>query len=186
MKAAIALLIEGEAYVAVRRVALELHEQYGCGLSAAQLPVHVSLKQPFQISSLPEIEAFFDGFVASLEPINLTLSTLEFFNVDAVMTVYLGVLEDAILRPIHKRLNTELENQFGNTQAPFDGETYHFHATAAIEYENTKTLEAQKLRAGERFDISTTAISLGLFIYTRDDSALPAYVCYKISEIKKD
>ncbi len=186
MKAAIALILEGEAHAAVRRVALELHKQHGYGLSAAQLPVHVSLKQPFQISSLAEIETFFDAFAKKLEPINLTLPTLEFFHVDGVLTAYLDVLEDAKLRPIHNRLNAELEHQFGNTQAPFDGETYHFHATAVMEYENPKTLEAQKLRSGERFDISTTASNLGLFIYTRDDFALASYVVYKMSEIKKD
>jgi 2'-5' RNA ligase len=186
MKAAIALILEGEAHAAVRRVALELHEQHDYGLSAAQLPAHVSLKQPFQISSLSKIEAFFDDFAASLKPINLTLPSLEFFHVDGVITAYLDVLEDALLRPIHNRLNAELEAQFGNTQAPFDGNAYHFHATAVMEYENSRSLEVQKRRSGERFDISTTTSSLGLFIYTRDDFALASYVVYKMSEIKKD
>lgn len=178
MKAAIALLLEGEAHAAVRRVALELHGA-GFGLSAAQLPAHVSLKQPFNISSLIEIEAFFDGFAVSLEPIHLTLTSLEFWNVDGAVIAFLDVLEDAALRPIHNRLNAELEAQFGSSPAPFDGDAYHFHATAVIEHANDATLGAMKARAGERFNIRTTANSLGLFVFTDDDFALGTFVSYK-------
>lgn len=179
MKAAIALILEGEAHAAVRRVALELHEQYGYCLEAAQLPAHISLKQVFSVPNLEVIESFFDEFARSLEPITLTLSALEFWNVDGVMIAYLDVLEDEVLRPLHNRLNAELEARFGNTSAPFDGESYHFHATAAMEYSNPKTLEAQAKRTGERFDLKTTARYLGLFMYTRDDFAVASFVCYK-------
>ena len=178
MKAAIALLLEGAAHAVVRRVALELHSA-GFGLSAAQLPAHVSLKQPFDISSLSAIETFFDGFAASLEPMDLTLTSLEFWHIDDVIIAYLDVLEDAALRPIHNRLNAELEMQFGASPAPFDGEAYHFHATAVIDHANNATLAAMKARAGERFDIRTTANSLGLFIFTDDDFALASCVSYK-------
>lgn len=178
MKAAIALLLEGAAHAAVRRVALELHEA-GFGLSAAQLPAHVSLKQPFQISSLTEVEAFFDRFASSLEPIDLTLASLEFWHIDDVVIAFLDVLEDAALRPIHTRLNAELEANFGYTPAPFDGEMYHFHATAVIDHATDGTLTAMAARAGERFDLRTTARSLGLFIFTDDDFALASFVSYK-------
>jgi 2'-5' RNA ligase len=178
VKAAIALLLEGQAHAAVRRVALELHE-VGFGLSAAQLPAHVSLKQPFQISSLSEIEAFFDAFAASLEPVDLTLSSLEFWNADGVVIAFLDVLEDAALRPMHNRLNAALEAQFGPSPAPFDGESYHFHATTVIDHANDVTLAAMQARAGERCDLGTTASSLGLFVYTDDDFALSSFVSYK-------
>ena len=178
MKAAIALLLEGAAHAVVRRVALELHDS-GFGLSAAQLPAHVSLKPPFHMSSLSEIEAFFDGFAASLEPTQLTLPSLEFWHIDGVVIAYLDVLEDATLRPIHTRLNLELEARFGACPAPFDGESYHFHATAVIDRANDATLAAMQARAGERFGICTTANSLGLFIFTDDDFALASYVSYK-------
>jgi len=178
VKAAIALLLEGAAHAAVRRVALELHGA-GFGLSAAQLPAHVSLKQPFDISSLSEVETFFDGFAATLEPIDLTLTSLEFWNIDGAVIAYLDVLKDAALRPIHNRLNLELEAQFGSSPAPFDGDAYHFHATAVIDHANDATLAAMNSRVGERFDIRTTAHSLGLFVFTDDDFALGSYVSYK-------
>jgi 2'-5' RNA ligase len=184
MKAAIALILEGEAHAAVRRVALELHEQYGYCLQAAQLPVHISLKQVFAVPNLEDIETFFDAFASSLEPIHLTLPTLEFWNIDGVMIAYLDVLEDSVLRPLHNRLNIELEAVFGSTPAPFDGDLYHFHATAAMEYTNPQTLEAQVKRMGERFDLKTTASSLGLFIYTRDDFEVASYLCYKTLTLK--
>jgi 2'-5' RNA ligase len=184
MKAAIALLLEGDAHAAVRRVALELHRDSGFRLSAAQLPAHVSLKQPFQISSVSEVEAFFDAFAATLEPINLTLPSLEFWNVDGVVIAFLDVLEDAVLRPIHNRLNAALEARFGPRPAPFDGDAYHFHATAVMEHANDRTLEAMRSRAGERFNLSTTARSLGLFVFTDDEFALGSFVTYKIVTLK--
>jgi 2'-5' RNA ligase len=179
MRAAIALILEGEAHATVRRIALELHEEFGYCLEAAQLPAHISLKQVFAVPNLEAIETFFDNFAASLEPIALTLPTLEFWNTDGMMIAYLDVLEDEVLRPIHNRLNAELEARFGNTPAPFDGESYHFHATAAMEYTNPQTLEAQAKRNGERFDVRTTAQHLGLFIYTQDDFEVASFICYK-------
>ena len=124
MKAAIALILDGAAHAAVRRVTLELHAEGGFGFSGVLLPAHISLKQPFQISNVAQVEAFFDTFASSLSPIDLTLTSLEFWTIDDVIIGYLDVSDDRALRPLHERLNTALEREIGNTDAPFDGASY--------------------------------------------------------------
>lgn len=68
---------------------------------------------------------------------------------------------------------------FGASPVPFDGEAYHFHATAVIDHATDSKLGAMTARAGERFDLRTTAHSLGLFIFTDADFALASFVSYK-------
>jgi 2'-5' RNA ligase len=183
MKAAIALILEGEAHAAVRRTALELHQTCGMGLQGIQLPAHVSLKQPFVISDLPALEAYFDAFASSLQPVPLTLTSFQCWRVNDVLIAFIDVLEEATLRPLHERLNHELEAQFGGTHAPFDGDEYHFHATVTIDYANPQSLQVTAARVGERFDIATETFLLGLFVYTDDDFAPLSYMLYKLARI---
>jgi 2'-5' RNA ligase len=185
MKAAIALILEGEAHAAVRRTTLELLETCQLGLRGVQLPAHVSLKQPFKIDNLLTLEAYFDTFARSLEPIPLTLTTLEFWHHEPLVIAYLDVLEDDVLRPLHERLNAELEARFGDTNAPFDGDAYHFHATVTMDHANPAALREQAARAGQRFDLSTKASLLGLFVYTDDEFAPLSYIMYKMVRLRE-
>ncbi len=183
MKAAIAFILEGEAHAAVRRITLELQQTAGMGLRGVQLPVHVSLKQPFQVLDLIAFERYFDEFAASLQPQSLTLTGLQFWNHDGVLISFVDVLEDAALRPIHERLNRELSARFGNADAPFDSKDYHFHATVSIEHVNPSALKVLEARVGERFDLLTVADTLGLFVYTDDDFAPLSYITYKLTRV---
>ena len=60
MKATIVLVADSEGENYGRRIMLEAHRAGGVGFEMARLPQHVSLKQPFSIPNLSEMEAFFD------------------------------------------------------------------------------------------------------------------------------
>jgi 2'-5' RNA ligase len=179
MKAAIALILEGEAHDAVRRTTLELQSEGGFRSTGVLLPAHVSLKHPFFVPGVAEAETFFDRFASSLNPIALTLTTLEFWTLGEIIIAFLDVQEDTALRTIHNRLNLDLELEIGDTDAQYDGMAYHFHATTAIDRASSKHLETRDSRTGERFDITTSAQKLGLLVYGDDDFALGSCVCYK-------
>ena len=72
MKAAFALLVDHEVHNIVRKLAVEVHQNYRVGLAGSQLPPHVSLKQPFLISDLRAVETYFDQLAGSIEPVVLT------------------------------------------------------------------------------------------------------------------
>lgn len=63
MKATIVLIADNDAENYGRRLMLEAHRYGKMGFEMARLPQHVSLKQPFAIPSLENMEVFFDGFV---------------------------------------------------------------------------------------------------------------------------
>jgi len=52
MKATFAFLFDHEVHNVVRKLAVEVHQNYRVGLAGSQLPPHVSLKQPFSIPDL--------------------------------------------------------------------------------------------------------------------------------------
>jgi 2'-5' RNA ligase len=136
MKAAFALLVDHTVHNFMRKLAVDIHTRYHVGFQASVLPAHISLKQPFQISSLADVEAYFDELAEGMEPFEITLTHLELQVVsldDGEQGVlWLAVQEDPTLRSLHQRINRELVDRFENTQAPFDGPEYWFHATIAV------------------------------------------------------
>ncbi len=66
MKATIVLIADNDAENYGRKLMLEAHRYGKMGFEMARLPQHVSLKQPFEIPSLENMEVFFDGFAKEL------------------------------------------------------------------------------------------------------------------------
>ena len=60
MKAAFALLANVEVYNFVRKLAWDIHRQYGTGTIDTRLPPHISLKQPFSIGDLAALEDYME------------------------------------------------------------------------------------------------------------------------------
>lgn len=85
MKATIVLVADNEAENFGRKMMLEAHKHGKMGFERARLPQHVSLKQPFSIPGLEEMEEFFDGFVKELSPIDI-----EFMDIDVFPSNVLG------------------------------------------------------------------------------------------------
>lgn len=56
-----------------RKLMLEAHRHGRIGFEMARLPQHVSLKQPFAIPGLENMEVFFDGFAKELCPFDIEL-----------------------------------------------------------------------------------------------------------------
>jgi 2'-5' RNA ligase len=150
---------------------------------AAQLPPHVSLKQPFPVHDLAAIEAYFDRFATTLAPVSITLTHLDVRHtplgpLDEHVILWADVKETPDLRALHERLNVELSSQFADTAAPFDGPVYHFHATVSIAMHPYGTHQAMRQAyAATRIAYTFVATHLALFYYD-DDSFAPAPVSH--------
>jgi 2'-5' RNA ligase len=117
MKATFALLLDHEVHNVVRKLAVEVHQHYRVGLAGSQLPPHVSLKQPFPIPDLRAVEAYFDQFARSIDPVALTFPRIG--GPGGAPVLWLEVEETEIVRHLHTRMNQELAERFPDTQAPF-------------------------------------------------------------------
>ena len=71
MKAAIFLPVDYHAHNFMRVLAVEIHQKYQTGLHAASFPPHISLKLPFRLSNLADLETYVDQLAASTSPLEI-------------------------------------------------------------------------------------------------------------------
>jgi 2'-5' RNA ligase len=184
MKATFVLLANNELENMGRRIMLEAHKKAKLGFEMARLPHHVSLKQPFHIESLEDIEHYFDEFVKTLKPIKVRLKEVKCYP-SSVFGYSSGVMvieaeKSQELQSLHKELNEELENRFGECKADFDGDDYIFHMTVAIGGGSFDSYEkALKLLDRTKYDIEVVFNELGLLYYDEDKIIPGSYFCYK-------
>jgi 2'-5' RNA ligase len=189
MKAAFALLVDTTVHNFMRRLAVGINERYRTGFKAAVLPPHISLKQPFQISGLAAVEAYFDQLAQSVEPFEITLTHLELQVVSLddgeKGVLWLAVRENRVLRNLHQRINLELSERFENTQAPFDGPAYRFHATLAVGGQPVDVYRRIYAEYGPvRANLTYTARELAMYYVEGDTHAAEGFV-YKILPLGK-
>lgn len=183
MKATFVLIANIEAENLGRKILLDAHRIGSVGFESTRLPLHVSLKQPFEIESLEEVERYFDEFSKKLSPFKIKLTTLDVlpskvFGVDSGL-LWLSAEETMALRQTHNMLNDELEARFGCCKADFDGESYHFHMTIAI---GNQPFEVYKMVYGDLDKLYNQDFifdEIGLLYYDSDDIKPGTYFCYK-------
>lgn len=188
MKATVVLIADNDAENYGRKLMLEAHRYGKIGFEMARLPQHVSLKQPFAIPNLEEMEVFFDEFAKELVPFDI-----EFVDMDVFPSNVLGGIESGCMSlraketpqlvKAQKRLNEKLYQAFGPCPAEHDHD-YVFHMTFAIgggdfaSYQKAyKELSRKEYRRTFRFS------RLGLLYYDDDTIAPGTYFCYKVCEL---
>lgn len=188
MKATIVLIADNDAENFGRKMMLEAHKHGGMGFEMARLPQHVSLKQPFVIPGLEEMEEFFDGFAKELSVFDIEFVDIDLFPSNVLGGVPSGVMsfrvkETRQLLDAQRRLNEGLYAKFGPCPAPFDDD-YIFHMTFAIggasfEAYQKAYEEMQKQDYKKSFRFS----KLGLLYYDDDNIKPGTYFCYKVCDI---
>jgi len=185
VKATFALLADTETHNLVRKLAWDIHRKYRTGIEVCRLPPHVSLKQPFDISDLTALEVYMDELASSIKPFEVSLSQLHLVKatIGNLKTgiLWLDVEETETLRQLHNRINRELALRFGNTQASFDGASYHFHMTVAMGGQPFDVYRA--IYAGYSatpIDLRYIAREIALFIYDDDANLDRGYMIYKV------
>jgi len=185
MKAAFALLANPEVHNFVRRLTWEIHQKYRTDISACRLPPHISLKQPFEIGDLAALESYMDDLASTIEPFEVHLTELQL--VPTVMDdtetgiLWLDVQETEDLRGLHNRLNHELSKRFKNTQADFNGASYHFHMTLMIGGQPLDVYHKLFSEITNRtLSLRYTVGKLAMFVYDERSSLNADYITYKI------
>jgi hypothetical protein len=85
---------------------------------------------------------------------------------------------------LHDRINEELSQRFGNTQADFDGAAYHFHITVMI---GGQPIDVYRKFYSEisdkKVNLRFTVRELAMFVYDEPMGPKGEYLIYKISPI---
>lgn len=184
MKVVFALLANDIAENLACKIMLDAHRKGGLGLLSGRVPHHISLKQPFSITSIEDIEHYFEEFAATLKPITVRLTTLESWSTrifgERTGAIVFKAEKSKELMDLHTRLNKELENRFGASPARFDGDEYSFHMTISMSDKTSEECQAvfNKLSPKElNMDVEFNKIGL---IYIDGDEITPDnYFCYK-------
>lgn len=185
MKATFALLADRDIYNRVRKLGWQLHQAFHMGAVHWQLPPHVSLKQPFGVADLAQLEAYMAEFAASVAPFTVELTELQ-LQIARVREVEHGILwldvrETLALRQLHDRLNRALAARFGDTRAEYDGPDYHFHMTVMMGGAPVAVYRAALDSVKEpRVDLAFTARELAMFVYDEPMGPQGVYIDYKI------
>ncbi len=189
MKATFALLADMAVANFVRKLAWDIHQKYCTGTSVCRLLPHVSLKQLFEIEDLAELEGYMSEFAQTIRPFRIKCTELQLVpaTLEGMETgiLWLDIEESIDLRRLHDRLNRELAQRFGDTQAPFDGPDYHFHMTVMmggqpIEVYRTVYAELVERTVNLEFEANT----LAMFVYDVPLCLSGNYMTYKILPIQ--
>ena len=185
MKATFALLANTEVHNLVRKLAWDIHRKYHTGTDVCRLPPHISLKQPFATSNLASLEEYMDELTKSITPFELYLTELQLvplrFEGTEFGLLWIDVQETETLRQLHNRVNEELSQRFGNTQADFDGMTYRFHMTVMM---GGQPMDIYRKLFSEipnaKVDLRYTVHELAMFVYDEPMGPEGEYLTYKI------
>jgi 2'-5' RNA ligase len=191
MKAGFALLVDRTVHNIIRKLAFDLNRDYRTGFRGAQVPPHISLKQPFRVSDVGAVEAYFDSFAASIRPFTVTLQAVEVHPAAGpagdLGVVWVKVRESRTLRGLHTRLNAELAERFANTDADFDGSAYRFHATIIMGGQPSDIYRQIATTLRPPALPRTCRIREIMMCYFDDDSYAPGtYITYKILPLGRD
>jgi len=188
MKATFALLADIAVANFVRKLAWEIHQKYRTGTGICRLLPHVSLKQLFEIEDVAWLEAYMHEFVQTIHSFEVRCTELQLVptTIEGMETgiLWLNVEESDSLRQLHDRLNRELAQRFGNTQAPFDGPGYHFHMTVMMGGQPLDVYRKIYDEISERaVNLSFIADTLAMFVYDEPLSLNGECMTYKILPI---
>jgi 2'-5' RNA ligase len=178
MRCGIALIVDNEIHNYAVKKAVEINKLLDNGFIGVRFLAHVSVKQPYHIDDLQEMEKYFDTLTKSLLPFEIEVSGTYLWQ----QIIGLVVVENSQLRSLHNRINRELKERFTNTEAPYDGDEYRFHVTIA--YGGSSIVgykHAYESVKDENYHRKSIANEMALF-YSEEDEGLN-FVTYRKSKL---
>jgi 2'-5' RNA ligase len=146
----------------VRRLQLQLWRELRANTGMAVSP-HLTLKQGFAAQTLEPFERYFDGLVAEIEPFEITVRGLGFFD-DGI--VFLDVEQNGRLDALRRRVVRDLSTEFGVRPNALEDDRYRFHVTLAEGLPRDSFERARQALQGVDDEFRFACASLGLLCNT--------------------
>jgi 2'-5' RNA ligase len=173
------ILVSDEVHNYMSKLQLDIFKRYGANPGIKASP-HITLKLGFNVSNIEPFEQYFDQLVDEIEPFEICLRNIGFFDEGII---FMDVEHNPQLETLRRRILNDLSEQHGIKPYPLEGDRYHFHATLA--YGMSKhdfaraRIKLKDLKVEFRFVLET----LGLFCQTGDD--LYEWITYKRSVLSR-
>lgn len=165
-KVGIGVLIGNETCNEIRHVELQLAEATG-NWSGLNQPPHITVKRPFEVANLDELQQIvevFDRTLSSIEPFSITYRGITDFN-RQVLLLEVGVSKALV--QLHQALLDALEQVVATAKQPFEGGLgMIFHTSLALSLKEDEFIRARKLAdalVNAQFDQETPITRVGLF-----------------------
>jgi len=121
------ILVSEEVHNYMRRLQVGILQKYGADREI-QISPHITLKQGFAARDLDPLERYFDKLAAEIEPFEITVRNIGFFD-DGV--IFMDVAQNRPLDSLRRRVLQDLSSEFGVRPGELEDDRYHFHATLA-------------------------------------------------------
>jgi 2'-5' RNA ligase len=158
------ILLNDEAFNHARSLELKLSKEFGAKGGLRQEP-HVTIKAPFEASSLNLFEEYFDELVQTTKAFSITLNGIGSFPPNVI---FIQVIKDANLINLHQKIITHMESRFQIKPNPFEGEKKVFHTTLAMT-DISDTFESQLASLkDEQPNFTFIFDTLGMFLHLGD------------------
>lgn len=171
---AYAILVSEEVHNYMRRLQVEILQKYGANREI-QISPHITLKQGFAARDLDPLERYFDRLAAEIEPFEITVRNIGFFD-DGV--IFMDVAQNGPLDSLRRRVVQDLLSEFGVKPNELEDDRYHFHATLAHGLSLDSFEQVRRELEGVRVEFRFVCDTLALLYRTGG-----AWITYKRSAI---
>jgi 2'-5' RNA ligase len=162
----------------MRRLQVRLCKEHGSRLQIEGNP-HITLKQAFPVAEVEPFERHFDALVGEVEPFEVRVSGVGFFEEGVV---FLDVVPSSPLCALRERVLRDLSVKFGVTPFPVEAEGYRFHATIAhgLPRAHFDHVRRSMSMNGESLEFRFPCVALGLLLQVGRD-----WITYKSSALAR-
>ncbi|MGG0173345.1 2'-5' RNA ligase family protein [Paenibacillus dokdonensis] len=178
-----------EVHNKVRKIIYNLIKEQLVGIESSLLPQHISLKQSFYVSEITEVEKYFNEFVVGLSSFEVTFKAIDLINMKneeyESQILWLEIQENKELREIHNSLNSELMNRLQIPNSGFDGDSFQFHSTLTLGYNQYKELLEIKNELTENFNEMSFQVKEIAMFYSVDEHRPGRFITHKILPLMK-
>jgi 2'-5' RNA ligase len=156
------ILVSEDLHNYMRRLQLRILREYGATFGVEVSP-HITLKQAFPARDVDPFERYFDRLVAGIEPFEITVRGVGFFDRGVA---FMDVVPSGPLDALRRRVVRDLSTEFGVEANEFEDDRYHFHATLAQGIPSTSLERARRQLGSIQAEFRFVCDTLGLLSHT--------------------
>jgi len=170
------ILVSDEAHNYMSKLQIDILKKYGMNPGLKATP-HITLKLGFEASGLEPFERYFDKLVSEVEPFEICIKNIGFFDEGII---FMDVEHNPRLEKLRRRILKDLSEQHGVEPYPLEGDRYHFHATLAYGLSNRDFARARQTLKDIKVEFRFTLDALALFCHTGDE-----WIAYKRATVSQ-
>jgi len=170
------ILVSDEVHNYMSKLQIDILKEYGMNPGLKASP-HITLKLGFEVSELEPFERYFDKLVGEIEPFEICMKDIGFFDEGII---FMDVERNPQLEKLRRRILKDVSEQCGVEPYPLEGDRYHFHATLAYGLSKHDFARARQTLKDMKVEFRFALDTLALFCHTGNE-----WVVYKRATVSQ-